>query len=79
MGVGCRSYLVPQVKSGTCDPGARGAEERKVVDEVTRVEPTHGARECGIPHARPPSGGTRVSNLLQDLRDPAKGRKEATV
>lgn len=29
---------------GTCDPGAREAEERKVVDEVTRVEPTaHGS------------------------------------
>lgn len=29
-----------QVRSGTCDPGARETEERKVADEVTRVEPT---------------------------------------
>lgn len=54
---------------------SREAEERKVVDEVTRVEPTHGARECGIPHARPSGGGRRTSNLLQELCDLAKGRK----
>lgn len=65
----------PQARSGTCEPGAREAEERKVVDEVTRVEPTHGARECGIPHARPSGGGRRISNLLQELCDLAKGRK----
>lgn len=75
-GVGCRSYVVP--RQGLV-PGtqARGkAEKRKVMDEVARVEPTtHCWRGCGSPHARPSGGGTRISNLLQELCDPAKGKK----
>lgn len=53
----------------------RKAEKGKVTDEVARVEPTHGVRECGSLHARPPDGGMRISNLLQELCDPATGRK----
>lgn len=43
-GRGLQITFGPQVRPGTCDPGAREAEERKVVDELTRVEPTaHGS------------------------------------
>lgn len=45
-GRGLQVTFGPQVRSDACDPGAREAEERKVVDEVTRIEPTtHGSAE----------------------------------